>query len=85
MRVIFASFSIWFADMNDPHIRRWPRKLHGVAAYRYGQSLVHAQPAGFFDRNPTLDASAPGGHCHAERHECMQPRVDPGKERQTVG
>jgi len=24
------------------------------------------KPTGFFDRNPTLDMAAPGGHCHAE-------------------
>jgi hypothetical protein len=24
------------------------------------------KPAGFFDRNPTLDVPALGGHCHAK-------------------
>jgi primary-amine oxidase len=24
------------------------------------------KPTGFFDRNPTLDVPAPGGHCHTD-------------------
>ena len=30
MRVIFARFSVWFAEMINPYIRRWARKLHGA-------------------------------------------------------
>ena len=43
------------------------------------------KPTGFFDRNPTLEVPAPGGAATQERDECMQRRVDPGKEREIVG
>ena len=44
------------------------------------------KPTGFFDRDPALDVPAPGGHCPTQkRHECMQRRVDPGKEREISG
>jgi hypothetical protein len=34
MRVIFASFPVWFAEMINPYIRRWVRKLHGTTCQR---------------------------------------------------
>jgi hypothetical protein len=43
------------------------------------------KPAGFFDRNPTPACPRRAGTATQKRHECMQRRVDPGKERQIVG
>ena len=47
--------------------------------------LFMLKAAGFSGRNPALEVPAPAGTATQKRHECLQRRVDPGKERHIVG
>jgi hypothetical protein len=159
MRVIFASFPVWFAEMINPYIRRWARKLHGTTcqrcrttapawmtsgmcatgsasspmssqriavqhdhirmstgrkglelalgaqqlrrhARRRAEFRIHAQvqppstragPRSCSSRPASPAATRPStcprraGTATQKRHECMQRRVDPGKEREISG
>ncbi|NYI87194.1 primary-amine oxidase [Amycolatopsis endophytica] len=55
-----ADLVVWhtFGLTHFPRAEDWPV----MPVDRCGFTL---KPSGFFDRNPTLDVPAPGGHCHA--------------------